>query len=53
VSGAEVVIMTGLSNGQSFGASANNAVMPIPDWSPRSVPAWRFGLRLIDDRGNI
>lgn len=45
--------MTGISNGQSFGASAGNEVRPIPDWSPRSVPAWRFGLRLSDDRGDI
>jgi hypothetical protein len=27
--------------------------MPIPDWSPRSVPTWKFGLRLSDDRGSI
>lgn len=45
--------MTGLSNHQSFSMSNGQAVRPIPDWSPRSVPPWKFGLRLSDDRGCI
>jgi hypothetical protein len=39
------------SNGNSFGADAGSDVRPIPDWSPRSVPPWKFGLRVSDDRG--
>jgi hypothetical protein len=45
--------MTGHANGNSFGGDSGSAVRPIPDWSPRSVPTWRFGLRLIDDRGGL
>lgn len=45
--------MTGYSNGNSFGMSNGQAVRPVPDWSPRSVPAWKFGLRLSDDRGGM
>jgi hypothetical protein len=52
-SGAEVVTMTGLSNHQSFGTSNSSDARPIPDWSPRSVPPWKFGLRLSDDRGGL
>jgi hypothetical protein len=45
--------MTGISNGNSFGASAGNGARPVPDWSPRSVPPWKFGLRVSDDRGGM
>ena len=45
--------MTGWSNGNSFGASTGNDVRPVPDWSPRSVPTWKFGLRQSDDRGGL
>ena len=53
MSGAEVVNVAGWSNGNSFGASIGNAVRPIPDWSLRSVPPWKFGLRLSNDRGGM
>jgi hypothetical protein len=49
----EVVTMTGWANGNSFGESAGNDARPIPDWSLLSVPAWKFGLRQIDDRGGM
>ena len=45
--------MTGISNGQSYGAGAGTEVRPIPDWSLRSVPPWKFGLRMSDDRGGM
>jgi len=50
---AEVVSMTGWSNGNSFGASTGNAARPIPDWSLQSVPTWKLGLRQSDDRGGL
>jgi hypothetical protein len=46
------------SNGNSFGASANNALggcqTAIGSGGLRwPVPAWKFGLRLSDDRGGM
>ena len=48
-----MVIMTGWANGNSFGANIGNDARPIPDWSLRSVPPWKFGLRQSDDRGGM
>jgi hypothetical protein len=54
-SGAEVVNVTGYSNGNSFGTSlgesAGNAVGAGAVRWP--VPAWKFGLRQSDDRGGM
>ena len=43
------------SNGNSFNGNSayGGDIRPIPDWSPRSVPPWKFGLRLSDDRGGL
>jgi hypothetical protein len=47
------------SNGNSFGASANNCLGdrigdPVGAADGRwPVPAWKFGLRLSDDRGSM
>jgi hypothetical protein len=58
VSGAEVVIVTGWSNGNSFGGSAGNSLgecqTSIGSGGLRwPVPTWKFGLRLSDDRGDM
>jgi hypothetical protein len=45
--------MTGWSTGNSFSMSNDHEARPIPDWSPRSVPPWKFGLRQSDDRGGM
>lgn len=42
------------SNGNSFGASAGNILTPgFGEDTRRTVPPWRFGLRLSDDRGGM
>jgi hypothetical protein len=48
-----VVTVTGLSTGNSFSMSNGQDVRPVPDWSLLSVPTWKFGLRLSDDRGGM
>jgi hypothetical protein len=43
--------MTGLSNGNSFGASTGNSIA-----GARRVPPWKFGVgpaAMSDDRGSI
>ncbi len=41
------------SNGNSFSMSNGHEVRPVPDWSLLSVPPWKLGLRLSDDRGSM
>jgi hypothetical protein len=46
--------MTSLSNGNSF--STGNGTSPVSDAEAATrwgVPAWKFGLRLSDDRGSL
>ena len=49
--------MNGLSNGQSFGNSGESlgeCQTAIGSGTLRwPVPTWKFGLRLIDDRGGM
>jgi hypothetical protein len=51
---AEVVTVTGLANGNSFGALGDSIGNSIGGGGVRwPVPTWKFGLRQSDDRGSI